>query len=516
MRTQSHCAKRRQIVAYNPVSMNARFLSQRRKSLGLAGLAIATATGLSGCETLPSKSPAPSPRPAAGPPSSESRPPITSNLSNRPQDLPPILFVHGTGDSSGIWMTTAWRFESNGWPSNRLFAIDFAFPLPRTNDNKPQPGRSSSAEQLAELSAEVSRILQQTGARKIILIGSSRGGLAIRNYIRNGAGKDTVLAALLCGTPNHGIYRSKTLNPQNEFNAEGDFLTQLNRPYDNLGNEVPAHIPFLTIRSNNNDKFAQPDGRWIGQPGMATGVSYDSPALKGATNVILNGRDHRELAFHSDAFAEMFRFLTNNLPPRPAVVREEKVILNGKIMGHYHGGKVGGQGELTNLPLPGARVSIFEVAPDTGERRGGALHMKTVGADGFWGPFTGNSRSHYEFVIEHSDFSITHVYRSPFARSSSWINFRPVRNAPLDREGFSVITMTRPRGYFGVGRDQIRLDSLSPPPDISPGVASQSSAKIKITVPTSRPVVAEFNSERIVVRPWPSKENRHVIAEFTD
>src|SRR5690242_4574734 len=33
---------------------------------------------------------------------------------------PPILFVHGNGDSSALWITTLWRFESNGYPRERL------------------------------------------------------------------------------------------------------------------------------------------------------------------------------------------------------------------------------------------------------------------------------------------------------------------------------------------------------------------------------------------------------------
>ena len=41
---------------------------------------------------------------------------------------PPIVFVHGNGDSASIWQTTVWRFESNGWPTERLHAIAPALP----------------------------------------------------------------------------------------------------------------------------------------------------------------------------------------------------------------------------------------------------------------------------------------------------------------------------------------------------------------------------------------------------
>ena len=56
--------------------------------------------------------------------------------------LPPILFVHGNGDTAALWTTTVWRFESNGWPRDRLFAIDLPYPQARDDDSKEQQGRS--------------------------------------------------------------------------------------------------------------------------------------------------------------------------------------------------------------------------------------------------------------------------------------------------------------------------------------------------------------------------------------
>src|SRR5258706_95082 len=101
---------------------------------------------------------------------------------------PPVIFVHGNGDSAALWLTTVWRFESNGWPRERLFALDAAYPLARADDAKPQEGRTSTAEHMALLAAEVERVRKLTGAQKVVLVGNSRRGNAIRNYIRNGAG----------------------------------------------------------------------------------------------------------------------------------------------------------------------------------------------------------------------------------------------------------------------------------------------------------------------------------------
>ena len=49
-------------------------------------------------------------------------------------EAPPIVFVHGNGDNAGLWQTTIWRFESNGWPRERLHAIDVPYPLARDDD----------------------------------------------------------------------------------------------------------------------------------------------------------------------------------------------------------------------------------------------------------------------------------------------------------------------------------------------------------------------------------------------
>jgi triacylglycerol esterase/lipase EstA (alpha/beta hydrolase family) len=78
---------------------------------------------------------------------------------------PPIVFVHGNGDSAALWLTTLWRFESQGWPRDRLDAIDLPYPLARDDDTVAQAGRSSAAEQAQVLASTVDRVLARTGAR---------------------------------------------------------------------------------------------------------------------------------------------------------------------------------------------------------------------------------------------------------------------------------------------------------------------------------------------------------------
>ena len=425
-----------------------------------------------------------------------------------PRDAhPPIIFIHGNGDTAQLWHTTIWRFESNGWPRERLFALDAPYPLARSDDGNPQEGRSSSAEHMAQVAAEVERVRRLTGAAKVALVGNSRGVNAIRNYIRNGGGAATVSHAVLAGGTAHGVWISTEFAPGSEFNGAGPFQRAMNAPQGPDGLEVTPGVRFMTLRSDGNDKFAQPDGRWFGQPKMKTGIDRDGPALKGAENVLMGKHDHREVSFHPDAFPHMFRFISGRMPERIDIVAENRVVLDGRITG-YRGN------DQTNLPLAGATLEIYETAPQTGERTGPAVHARTVGADGQWGPFNARQGAYYEFVIRADGYATTHIYRSPFPRSSAIIHMRPARLAAADKDAASVVTMTRPRGYFGVDRDRMSLDGRSPPPGLSPGVPGISTSTVRLNEPAVRSVAAEFNGERIVVRSWPAKENHVVFAEF--
>jgi triacylglycerol lipase len=430
---------------------------------------------------------------------------------------PPIVFVHGNGDSAALWITTLWRFESNGWPRERLHAIDIPYPLARDDDNKPQDGRSSAAENMAFLAAEIDRVLQATGARQLVLIANSRGGNAVRNYLANfgtpGSGASKVSHAILCGTPNHGVYADPKRNPNGEFNGAGPFLAGLNAPKGPNGDEVTPGVKWLTIRSDSNDKFAQPDGAWIGAKGMATNVTFDGPALKGAENVVIAGIDHRETAYSAQAFEQMFRFITGRPPASLAIAPEAKVVLDGTLSGYL---AYGAKGVVpTNLALPGASVEVFATDPASGERLGPALHRRTVGADGHWGPFAGTAQARYEFVIAAPGYATTHVYRSPFPRSSSIVDLRAEKLLDADRDAAAVVILTRPRGYFGVPRDRISLDGKSPPAGIPSGVAGIASAKLKLADGVGRAVVGTFNDERLVGRAWPAANNEISYLELT-
>jgi len=426
---------------------------------------------------------------------------------------PPVVFVHGNGDSAAVWTATLWRFESNGWPRDRLVAIDLPYPLARDDDGKPQDGRTSTTEHMQFLATEVEKVRKTTGADKVVLVGNSRGGYAIRNYIANGGGDTKVLYAVLGGTPNHGVWSIPAFLPGSEFNGSGPFLTKLNAPKGPNDDEVTPGVKWMTIRSDGNDKYAQPDGVWIGAKGKPTNVTAAGPELKGATNKVLPGVDHRETSFHPLSFAQTYEFVTGKSPATTAITAEASVVLDGKLSGLGLNNTTGNY--ANNLSLVGATLEVFATDAATGERLGPALHRKTIGGDGEWGPFKADGTARYEFVISAPGYATTHIYRSPFPRSSNVVDMHAERPATADKDVVSVVTMTRPRGYFGVPRDRISLDSASPPAGIPSGVAGVSSATVKVADTAGRAVAGEFNGERIVGRAWPAAENHVVVLELT-
>lgn len=417
---------------------------------------------------------------------------------------PPVVFVHGDGDSSALWINNIWRFEANGYKRNHLFAIDFTNPSALSDDSKIQPFRSSTTDEMKELAAFVAQVKKDTRRRKVALVASSRGGNTVRNYLKNGGGADSVSHAVLCGTPNKGVWVSDTFLPGSEFNGAGPFLKAMNGGPDDL----IAGVELMAIRSDKNDKYSQPDGRFIGQAGKPTGVSYDSSELRGARNVILDGVDHRETAFHKLAFAAQYQFITGKAAGTLFIAQEPKPTLNGRVTGLA-------DDLYTNLPVADAEVEIYEVDPKTGERRATPpVHRKTTGADGQWGPFIGSSDAYYEFVLRMAGQPVTHTYRSPFLRSSDVVHLRPEPYAKGDESAAAVVIMSRPRGYFGVGRDKFSLDGKTPP-GITDGVPGASTGRLAFD-PGPRTVVAVLNNETIAVRTWPTKDNHIVVAEFTN
>ncbi len=419
-------------------------------------------------------------------------------------ELPPVLFVHGNGDHAALWMTTLWRMESNGVPRARMSAINFTDPLARNDDAVAQPNRSSTEDQRRELNEAIKALKERTGAARIALVGSSRGGNAIRNVVKNGASAD-VSHAVLCGTPNHGVFDTDD-SLGSEFNGRGPFLRGLNAG----DSEVIEGTAFLTLRSDGLDKYAQADGRLIGKPGVPTGITAEGPTLKGATNLVLGALDHREVAFHPRAFREIYKFIAGREPSFIAIQPEREVRISGLVTGTPGGAP-------TNRPVSGASVEVYRISAETGARSGEPVYRGQTAADGRWGAADVDPASYLEIVLTSPGAPITHFYRSPFPRSSDVVHLRAARPfGQADAGAGAIILMSRPRGYFGLPRDIVLLDGKEPT-DVQKGVPTDAATTLRLPVgEVGRSVTGLFNEERITARLWPASESRIAIVELTN
>jgi len=370
-----------------------------------------------------------------------------------------IVFVPGNGEDSGMWRTLFWRFESNGVSRNQLFAFDPTFPAARsamgTDDTSPVPNRSSTQNEVEELAAFIKQAFEASGAQSVALVGHSRGGLAIRNYLKQYGAKQ-ISHVILAGTPNLGLVRVPG-NLMNEFNGLGPFISGLNAVP--VANYAPTR--FLTVRSQGSDPFYQADGRYLGLLGRPTGITPEAASLPGAENIAFDGFDHLQTALHPLAFAAMFKFLTGR-EPDTEIVESPALKIEGRVF------DVDQEGIPVNRVPEGARVSAFVVDAATGSRLGGVLPATASGRDGRWGPVMPKSSQFLEIELATAEHGTTHLYYPPFPRSSDIVNIRPVSRKAVDaivpgqklaEPCFAM--MRRSTAYFGPARDKFDIDGAA-------------------------------------------------------
>ena len=227
----------------------------------------------------------------------------------------------------------------------------------------------------------------------------------------------------------------------------------------------------------------------MGKPGTPTGITSDGPVLKGATNLVLGAVDHRETTFSPRAFRKIYKFIAGREPNRIAIVPETTVGLSGLATATPGGVQ-------TNRPVAGASAEVFRVDPESGERKGGAIHTSQTGADGRWGPAQVAPDWYLEIVLTQPGAPTTHFYRSPFPRSSEIVHLRAAHPLGPADAAAAIVTMSRPRGYFGL----VLLDGKEPT-GVKRGVPTDSATTLRLSSSDiGRGVTALFNEERIVAR----------------
>jgi triacylglycerol lipase len=230
--------------------------------------------------TEPSARPAPSsPVPAASAPPDEG--PVDASAPPADTGAPPepVVFVHGINGDSGDFKVMIDRLILDGWPQDRLSAIDY-----------PDPSWGCNVDNAEILRQHVAKFLQQTGAAKIDLVAHSMGTLSSRKFIRDLGGAALVHTYVTLGGPHHGV-PTACLDPlpicvHNELCADKPFLTGLNTPP-----VTPGPTIWVSIFSHDDHT-----------------VPWQSSELDGAENIAFDGVDHdgeNGLTERADVYAQV-------------------------------------------------------------------------------------------------------------------------------------------------------------------------------------------------------------------
>jgi hypothetical protein len=234
-------------------------------------------------------------------------------------------------------------------------------------------------------------------------------------------------------------------------------------------------------------------------------VSYDGTELRGARNVILDGVDHRETAFHKLAFAAQYQFITGKPAGTLFITQEPKPTLNGRVTGVA-------ENLYTNLPVADAEVEIYEVDPKSASaaRPSRCIARRPVP--------TAMGAVHRQL---RRSLRIRAAHGGPAGHPHL-----PLAVPALERRGASAA-----RALCQGRRGRCRGGGDDPAAWLFRHRARQVLARRQAAVrhpegvPSSaagrqgfeagpRTVIAVLNNETIATRTWPAKDNHIVVAEF--
>jgi pimeloyl-ACP methyl ester carboxylesterase len=192
-------------------------------------------------------------------------------------DRSPIVLVHAYLCNAGSWRWLRRRLAERGYD---VFAVDLE---PFCDIDRHVP----------VLARRVDEVRGRSSAGKVVLIGHSMGGLAIRAYLR-ACGPQYIERVVTLGAPHHGSLLARLAPGENgrQMRPDSPWLRAL------AASERGAFpVPFTSIYSRHDNLVAP----------------QESSRLTGADNVALTGVGHLTLLFSRRACAAVERALAG--PP---------------------------------------------------------------------------------------------------------------------------------------------------------------------------------------------------------
>lgn len=193
-----------------------------------------------------------------------------------------LVLVHGFVCNRGLWNPWLRRLHEQGVPCIAL-------------NLEPVFGSIDRYPPLIE--AAVQRITSATG-QPPLLVAHSMGGLAVRAWLRDHAGDESVLGVVTIGSPHHGTWLGRFGYSRNaqQMRAHSDWLHRLTQ------SETPERYRRFTCFYSHCDNIVFPSS---------------TATLPGADNRHLRGHAHVHLLQHPAIFDEVLRRLREAAESQP-------------------------------------------------------------------------------------------------------------------------------------------------------------------------------------------------------
>ncbi len=180
-------------------------------------------------------------------------------------EMVPVLFVHGVNGGSDNYAVMLPRLVEDGWPEDRLYALDFA-----------DPSWGCSVDNAATIAEQVELIRTTTGSDRVSIVAHSMGTLSSRYYVKNLGGHEVVNTYVTLGGMHHGL--DSSCSPDfpfkpciwDEICSEGEFVAQLN-----ADPATPGELAWVSIYGTADET-----------------VPNSSSRLDGAENIEIEGVSH--------------------------------------------------------------------------------------------------------------------------------------------------------------------------------------------------------------------------------
>ncbi len=182
--------------------------------------------------------------------------------------------------------------------------------------------------------------------------------------------------------------------------------------------------------------------------------------IEGATNVEVSGADHIQVITVPFSFKKAYEFFNDGVAPENVeIVPADNIKIEGKAI------TIG-----ENLPVSNARVEIYPVDPETGERTTSEpVACFITDSEGRWGNFEAQKDIYYEIYFETQEGEKFHYYRQPFLRTQHAVYLRSLgRGAGMVgsllasiakySDTYSVMIMFSANQAIYYGRDTASID----------------------------------------------------------